>query len=666
MTSPPRGGPATVNGIVYQMLWSLLRALKMHVRECDRSPTDNSVERAVLVLEPREGGGDVQEFAGRHRIVEQLKAKSGGGTWSFTDVTKEVLPDLYLARDPEFPETEYRFVTEGRMGRWGDVYRFFQGLKARGSASADVLRRLDERKPITFQRGAAPAGSTESPFWPLAVYTEKSLFERIVEEVRKWQAVRDAETVEQTREGIWELLANFTFVPDQTMNAVRREVDTVLLALVVSKEELTEKRQALITGLAEQASHGGAQIETQVFLRAYFLDATPLTAWAVLRRRAAECLEGDLRRAAYAPDFDVRTARADSLATTWPPGTPLLAIAGDSGVGKSWLLYALARMLAAGHGLVILIDARGDGDSDCQRAADLFWTRIKGNEDSRSLERTAVRRRELVHPHADAWLTLLIDGVRSHQEARQLAKLPWEEWQIRLACTCLPEVARTLKAETRDRCLVHDVDDFLLPELHGYLDLRLEGAWSGIPQDVRQTLRRPLLARLYCELAPPEGWIPANEYELYSRCWGRLREGEQGDHPLDMVPLQRLALGVMNGDNYPWTVGQLHTAGVRDDVLSRLCRVGWLQPAPPTHFQVWHDRLLNWAVAEAVCEQYQTRAIDLVTLCARLQRLYYSPSDGVVRPLGYVPMDVAWLLADPGRNAAGAVEAIIEALEVAP
>jgi hypothetical protein len=666
MSSPPRGGPATVNGILYQMLWSMLRALRMHVRECDRSPSDNSVERAVLILEPREGGGDVQEQVGRRRIVEQLKAKPGGGTWSLTAVVKEVLPDLYLARDPAFPETEYRFVTEGRMGRWGEVYRFLQGLKARGSAGADLLGRLDDRKLISFQHGTVPAGSIEPPFWPLAAYTEKSLFERIVEEVRKRQAVRDAETLEQTRQGVWELLTNFTFVPDKTMDAVRNEVDTVLLALVVSKDELGEKRQAMLTGLAEQATHGGAQIEAQAFLRGYFLDVTPLTAWAGLRRRAVEYLEGDLRRAGYAPDLDVRTAKADELARTWLPVRPLLAIAGDSGVGKSWLLYALARQLTAGEGLVILIEARGDGDSDCQRAADLFWTRIKGNEDSRSLERTAARRRELVHPHAEAWLTLLIDGVRSHQEARQLAKLPWEEWQIRLACTCLPEVARTLKAEARDRCLVHGVEDFSLPELHGYLDVRLEGAWGGIPHDVRQTLRRPLLARLYCELAPPEGWVPANEYELYNRCWGRLREGEQGDHPLDMVPLQRLALGVLNGDNYPWTVGQLHAAGVSDDVLSRLCRAGWLQPALPSHYQVWHDRLLNWAVAEAVCEQYQTRALDLPGLCTRLRQLFSSPSDGVARPLGYVPMDVAWLLADPGRNATEAVEDIIEALEVGP
>jgi hypothetical protein len=666
LSSPPRGGPATVNGIVYQMLWSLMRALSMHVRECDRSPGDNSVERAVLILEPRGGGGDVQQRAGRRRVVEQLKAKSDGGTWSLTDVVKEVLPDLYLARDPAFPETEYRFVTEGRMGRWGEVYRFFQGLKGRCDAGTDLLGRLDDRKTIKFKRGTPQSGGADPPFWPLPAYTEESLFEHIVKEVRKRETVRDSETDEQTREGLWELLANFTFVPDQTIDAVRQEVDTNLLAVVVSKDDLTEKRQAMLTELAEQATVGGAQIDAQKFLSKYCLDATPLTAWAVLRRQASECLEGDLRRAGYAPDLDVRTASADQLMKAWPEETPILTIAGDSGVGKSWLLYALARLLAAGQGLVILIDARGDADFDCQRAAELFWTRIKGNEDSRSLERTAARRRELVHPHARAWLTLVIDGVRSHQEARQLAKLHWEEWQIRLACTCLPEVARTLKAAAHNRCLEHRVEDFSLPELHRFLELRLEGAWGSIPHDVRQTLKRPLLARLYCELAPPEGWVPANEYELYNRCWGRLREGEQGDHPLDMVPLQRLALSVLNGDNYPWTPGQIHTAGLSNEALSRLCRVGWLQPVSSDHYQIWHDRLLNWAVAEAVCEQYHARALNLPALCSRLRQAYYSPLEGVARPLGYVPMDVVWLLGDPARNAADAVEAIIESLEVAP
>lgn len=65
MTTP--GGPATVNGVLYQMLWSLLRALKMHVRECDRS-ADNAVERGLgarAARRRRGRSGAVGSAAGR-------------------------------------------------------------------------------------------------------------------------------------------------------------------------------------------------------------------------------------------------------------------------------------------------------------------------------------------------------------------------------------------------------------------------------------------------------------------------------------------------------------------------------------------------------------------------------------------------------------------------
>lgn len=229
MNSPPAGGPATVYGVLYQMLWSLLRALKVNVRQCHRSPTDDRIERATLILEPRGGGGDVQERTGRRRIVEQLKAKSAGGTWSFREVVEEVLPDLYLARDPAVPDTEYRFVTEGRMGRWKGVYSLFRGMKARRGDGTDLLGCLDEINEVRFQ-GAASANDrrTEPGFWPLPRYTEKAIFERIVEEVRKRRTVADAETVAETRQGVWELLANFTFIADQTTEVVQSEVDALL------------------------------------------------------------------------------------------------------------------------------------------------------------------------------------------------------------------------------------------------------------------------------------------------------------------------------------------------------------------------------------------------------------------------------------------------------
>ncbi len=674
MSKTAAGGAATVNGVIYQMLWALLRAARLNALRFDRPADDAPLEGAVLVLEPRGGGGDVQEVAGGRRVVEQLKAKSGGGTWSLREVVEDVLPDLFLARDARLPETEYRFVTEGRMGEWAEVYDFFQGLKARGDPAAAIAA-LDDTRVLKFKRGNTRPGAADGdaegkpgekkPFWPLDSYTEKSVFARIVEAVKGRKAVDDRRLpAEEVERGVWDVLANFTFVGGQTMELVEREIDALLLALIARTSGLAEKRLALLGGLAVRAAQGGAVIESAGFLAEYGLDSVPLDAWVPLRRRAAAVLGGVLRRAGYDPALDVRAAGAADLSGRWPAATPLLAIGGESGGGKSWALFALALHLAAGDGLPILIESAGDADADCRHAADIFWRAIKDGDEDLPLDRVAVRLRRLLPLMAGGWLTLFIDAVRTHEEARRLARLPWEEWGVRVACTCLPDVARTMKAVAGGRCVLHEVSDFTIPELNEYLGRRL-GGWGGIPTDVRQTLRRPLLARLYADLAQPGGWAPANEYDLYARCWGRLGQDEMGDHRLDVVPLHRLALDVLEGRGYPWPLARLTVAGLGNEALARLRRVGWLQEAQPHGFQVWHDRLLNWAVAEALVARLDAREATAEEVCGTLRRLLHGPPGPELRPLGYVPMDALWLLTDPRRDAAIAEQAI-EALEGPP
>jgi hypothetical protein len=78
-------------------------------------------DSATFLLEPAGGGGDHQILLRAGRVVEQVKARGGGGTWSLAEVIEKVLPDLYLAVDAERlddPAVRYNFVTEGRPGRW--------------------------------------------------------------------------------------------------------------------------------------------------------------------------------------------------------------------------------------------------------------------------------------------------------------------------------------------------------------------------------------------------------------------------------------------------------------------------------------------------------------------------------------------------------------------
>jgi len=76
MATVPTGGPSTINGVLYQMLWCLLKTVRLHMSECLVDDDNGAITQAVVRLEPAGGGGDVQEITGNRRVVVQLKARS--------------------------------------------------------------------------------------------------------------------------------------------------------------------------------------------------------------------------------------------------------------------------------------------------------------------------------------------------------------------------------------------------------------------------------------------------------------------------------------------------------------------------------------------------------------------------------------------------------------
>jgi hypothetical protein len=184
----PAGGPATINGVLFQLLWSLLRAARLSLSECDRDEETGQLRSAILVLEPLGGGGDLQEIGQGGRIVEQVKARTGGSTWSLREVVEGVLPDLYCAVGPGEPPSNYRFVTEGRMGRWEAVYSFFNSLSSQECPTSDVLSALDDKDELLFA-----GGTTDMPG---GRRTQRRVFEWIVGTVRRRPSVQDREPEE--------------------------------------------------------------------------------------------------------------------------------------------------------------------------------------------------------------------------------------------------------------------------------------------------------------------------------------------------------------------------------------------------------------------------------------------------------------------------------------
>jgi hypothetical protein len=649
MTSVPPGGPSTINGVLYQMLWTLLRTTNLHASHCIADEQTGQIKQATIRLEPTGGGGDLQEIGESSRVVQQLKAKSDEGTWSLTEVVKSVLPDLYLAVDLAAGDTAYEFVTEGRIGRWEGVYGFFQSLNQRVCPDDDVLATLDDTKALKLgirSQRSREENAGDQAFWPQEIYTERLLFERIVQEVRKRKAVEN-EPIETTHRKLWNLLGHFRFVGGRTMKLLQQEVDLYLLQLVEYDSDVPEKRDAMLTDLARIATRGNADIDSSArFLAEHNLASTPFSAWPVLRERSRIHLAGELDRLGYHADEDVRLARARDLALKWVEGKPMLAVAGDSGQGKSWLLYAIAQQFIAGPELIVLVEATGNADDDLNEAARICWHEIKNNDMILPLSRIAERLRRVDRDRTGYWLNLLVDGVQNIEEARGLAKHAWEKWGVRLVVSCEPEVASAFEGAAQGRCATTvSVGDFTSEELQRYLTHCFGENWPGIPADVRHTLKRPLLARLYREIAQPGAWRQTNEYELFQSYWERLDRDEWADFPLDRVGLERLARSILDGAPYPWPEQLVH-AGLDNQATNTLIRVGWLRRTPRKQFEVWHNRLLNWAVAAALINSFRSGIIAAADFCSRLRELYLEPHRYSGRFLGYAAMDAFWLLAN--------------------
>ncbi len=116
-----------------------------------------------------------------------------------------MFPDLYVACNGS--EVDFRFVTEGKMGRWRDAYRFFQSLQKR-KCDDDFLSLLDASKELKFGRRTQEAHNgeeEEQPFWDPGIYTERKLFDRIVTEIRKRPRVAKAEDEPTTQRKVWHL-----------------------------------------------------------------------------------------------------------------------------------------------------------------------------------------------------------------------------------------------------------------------------------------------------------------------------------------------------------------------------------------------------------------------------------------------------------------------------
>ncbi len=138
------------------------------------------------------------------------------------------------------------------------------------------------------------------------------------------------------------------------------------------------------------------------------------------------------------------------------------------------------------------------------------------------------------------------------------------------------------------------------------------------------------------------------------------------DHSGDARGVKRLAARFVARGRYPFGGEDIDAAGLDDGAVARLERSGWVVREGGGQWRFGHDRLLNWAVAEALVARWaadETAAADLASTidCLGEGR---TPA-GETRPprLGFLLMDVVWLAANNREIGAARLASLLRELE---
>lgn len=384
-------------------------------------------------------------------------------------------------------------------------------------------------------------------------------------------------------------MARFDIEPALTHEHLCAEINRFLRGVVDYRENVDAKRQQLCGLLLELAAQGEVTITPRELLQRVGLNAVATHRWSELREKLPKELHRQLRLEGYRQDIDVRES------PEWYADPPILLLAGESGQGKSWQLFRVALTASEGEGLVVLVTQNADAEQVLQAAADTVWKSGLNNDQSLTLDRVASRIRDIIPTAPNQWLTVCVDDVQSPTVALPLLKYNWRDWGIRLAMTVPRELGRRLKRQYSEQIQLVDVTDFTTDQVQTYSH-HSRRPWNTIPPDVRDTLKRPILARIYCTLAHDASWVPTTEYDLFERYWHRLRDvPEQYDFPGNEAKMQQLAGQLLKDDAvYPWPLSVVQRAGIDHPApQQRLEVLGWLRRREDGRVEVWHDRLLN-------------------------------------------------------------------------
>ena len=622
------GGPAAINGFLYQILQHLDWLTEVRLRG---ALDGQEVKDGCLILEPR-AGGDAQAQASGLYLVEQYKTRANG-TWSLSGLTA-VLRDLRKSVPDLRPEhARYRFVSDGRRGKLEAFERFLARLNA--IESPDDLDNDTKRK-----------------FTNTLCLSDREFLDYVAVNTRSKDA---SGTTAEERGIVFHLLRCFEMEFDVARDELVSAVEARLRPYVCNLGDESGVCRRLIGNLMERLGSGETRLDNDD------LDTMSREAGLMpdrLRkvRRLARTLEGGMRRRSaylkYRRENDVRDVPC------WPEKKPVLLIAGESGVGKSWQLARLMEE-SAGEGEPVVFVRGGTAEGILRGAAREIWQVGLGETSDKTLQAISNLFREEVFQLQSPLFTIAVDDVQSIDLARDLVRQDWTSLGARLVLTVPLTVASALNSADGEEIRLHHVDEFSIDELDSLL--KMSGhRWVDLPEDLKRLLRKPVLAGLFLNLSVSSFQdAPQSEYAIFQAYWNRIKErGNKGDTGI-VVALADLAL---QGKLYPLPRKHWGKIELNNENLTALEAAGWLSCLEYGEVAFAHDRLLNWAIAQYLSLKFMSGnlSIDELFVCMTGEADRGGP-DSLGR-FGYVPMDTLWLLAEGGTDQATLGE-LVEKME---
>ncbi|MFZ5783553.1 MAG: AAA family ATPase [Pseudomonadota bacterium] len=622
------GGPAAINGFLYQILHHL-----GWIAEVSLSGTLDGIEmhEASLILEPRTGG-DARAEANGVYLVEQYKTRNNG-TWAIADVIS-VLRDLRNAVPGSHPVNAcYRFVTDGRPGLLEAFNAFLVDVK-----SASGPGKLDQVEKKAFSRDLS--------------LTSHEFFNHIVSATR----AAGESPAQNEQATVFHLLRYFDLAFGCSGDAHAARVEQMLRRYAPDLGDERGIRERLVGMLVETLSRGEAKLtaaEIDTMLRKAGLNTERMHRLAILAETLGTRTRHRLARLRYRPERDVRQP------PEWPQGKPVLLIAGPSGAGKTWQLGRLLESLSPSRTITTLLLACQTREAALADIARDLWQTGLNETSEKSLVAISHFLRELVSDPAARQITVAIDDIQDVDLARALVRQDWREWDVRLVLTVPLAVARALEVTDRDTVHVHSLGDFTIDELEQLLQ-HSGRKWLELPPDLKKLLRNPILAGLFLELPYSSAKrAPRSEYEIFEAYWNRIAaKGRPGDRGIVIG----LAASFINGQPHPLPRPRWHEVGLDDDSLDRLEATGWLRAGEDGAISFAHDRLLNWAAATYLLQQHQHGQITPEGIASFLSGAGNDHDQSIRRRLNYVTMDTLWLLAEDARNA-GMISSMVARME---